>query len=72
MALGLNVANRGCWPNGSPPYRLIPEADIRSQLNALASPVDKTASPREREAFALVCDYVDEWYRNGRGLKVEG
>ena len=51
---------------------LIPEADIRLQLSALASPVDKTASPREREAFALVCDYVDEWYQNGRGLKVEG
>ena len=51
---------------------LIPEADIRSQLKALASPVDKTAGPREREAYQLVCDYVDEWYRNGRGLKVEG
>jgi len=50
---------------------LIPETDIRSQLRALASPVDKTASPREREAFALVCDYVDEWYRSGRGLRVE-
>ena len=42
---------------------LIPEADLRSQLRALASPVDKTASPHEREAFALVCDYVEEWYR---------
>ncbi len=51
---------------------LIPEADIRAQLNALASPIDKTAGPREREAFQLVCDYVDEWYQNGRGLKVEG
>ena len=45
---------------------LIPEADVRSQLRALASPVDKTASPYEREAFALVCDYVDEWYRSVR------
>ena len=41
---------------------LIPEADLRSQLKALASPVDKTASPREREAFELVCHHVDEWY----------
>lgn len=44
---------------------LISESDIRSQLTGLAIPVDKTASPRERKAFALVCDYVDEWYRKG-------
>ena len=49
---------------------LIPEADIRSQLNALASPVDKTAGPREREAFQFVCSYVEEWFQNGRGLRV--
>ena len=51
---------------------LIPETDIREQLNALASPVDKTAGPHEREAFQFVCGYVDEWYQNGRGLRVEG
>lgn len=45
---------------------LIPEADIRSQLRALASPVEKTASPHEREAFTLVCNYVDEWYRTAQ------
>ena len=43
---------------------LLPELEIRAQLAALASPVEKTAGPREREAFALVCDVVDEWYRN--------
>jgi uncharacterized protein len=42
---------------------LIPEAEVRSQLAALASPVEKTAGSHEREAFGLVCDYVDEWYR---------
>lgn len=42
---------------------LIPETEVRAQLNALASPVEKTASPREQEAFQLVCDHVDEWYR---------
>ena len=42
---------------------LIPEAELRTQLKALASPVEKTAGPREREAFELVCHYVDEWYR---------
>ena len=47
---------------------LIPEADVRSQLKALASPVDKTAGPREQEAFQLVCDHVDEWYRTARPL----
>ena len=42
---------------------LLPEREIRAQLAALASPVDKTAGPREREAFALVCDVVEEWYK---------
>ncbi len=42
---------------------LISDAEIRSQLKALASPVDKTAGPREREAFSLVCGYVDDWYK---------
>ena len=43
---------------------LLPEQEIRAQLAALASPVEKTAGPRERDAFALVCDVVEEWYRN--------
>jgi len=42
---------------------LIPETEVRAQLNALASPVEKTAGPREQEAFQLVRDHVDEWYR---------
>ena len=42
---------------------LLPEHEVRSQLTALASPVEKTAGPNEREAFALVCSVVDEWYR---------
>ncbi|HEY4261480.1 MAG TPA: DUF447 domain-containing protein [Schlesneria sp.] len=42
---------------------LIPELEVRAQLQALASPVDKTAGPQEREAFALVNDVVNEWYR---------
>ncbi|WP_373652334.1 DUF447 domain-containing protein [Schlesneria sp. DSM 10557] len=41
---------------------LIPEADVRSQLAALQSPVQKTAGPREQSAFELVQQYVDEWY----------
>jgi hypothetical protein len=42
---------------------LIPELEVRAQLQALASPVDKTAGPQEREAFALVNNVVNEWYR---------
>lgn len=41
---------------------LLSEQEIRSQLAALATPVEKTAGPRERDAFALVCEVVDEWY----------
>lgn len=41
---------------------LIPEQDIRKQLAALASPVEKTAGPLELDAFRLVTDYVDDWY----------
>lgn len=42
---------------------LLPEAEVRTQLTALAIPVEKTAGPKEREAFALVCDVVDKWYQ---------
>jgi hypothetical protein len=41
---------------------LIPESEIRLQMKALSSPVEKTAGPHEREAFELVLSYVDEWY----------
>ena len=44
---------------------LIDESDVRQQLSALASPVEKTAGPREREAFQLVTTYVNDWYQNG-------
>ena len=42
---------------------LIPEPEVRAQLQALASPVEKTAGQQEQEAFALVNDVVNEWYR---------
>jgi len=42
---------------------LIAESEIRSQLKWLSSPVEKTAGPREQEAFEMVCDYVNDWYR---------
>ena len=45
---------------------LIPELEVRSQLASLASPVEKTAGPREREAFAMVRDFVEDWYRTAR------
>lgn len=48
---------------------LLPEHEIRAQLAALASPVEKTAGERERQAFALVCDVVDEWYRQAKSTK---
>jgi len=41
---------------------LIPEQEVRAQLKGLSIPVEKTAGPREQEAFALVCDVVDSWY----------
>ena len=42
---------------------LLSEHDVRTQLAALAIPVEKTAGSREREAFDLVCDVVEDWYR---------
>lgn len=39
---------------------LIPHAEIRTQIDALAVLVQKTAGPREQEAWALVSDYVRE------------
>lgn len=38
---------------------ILPEADVRRQLEALASPVEKTSGPREREAFQFVIDFVN-------------
>lgn len=42
---------------------LIPESELRQQLAALESPVKKTAGPQEIQAFALVVDSVEDWYR---------
>lgn len=42
---------------------LLPEAEVRARLTDLASPVEKTGGPTEREAYALVCEVVEDWYR---------
>lgn len=43
--------------------QLIPEAEVRQRIAALRSPVEKTAGPREFEAWGLVIDVVEDWYR---------
>jgi len=43
--------------------KLFPESEVRQQLAALASPVEKTAGPQERIAYALVVDYINDWYQ---------
>ncbi len=48
--------------------QLIPEQEMRRQLDALAIPVQKTSGPREEAAFALVRSYVDDWYENDRQI----
>ena len=40
---------------------LLPLEDVRRQLSALRSPLEKTAGPNEREAFALIEQHVDEY-----------
>lgn len=42
---------------------LLPESEIRERLAALRSPVEKTAGPREFEAWGLVIDVIEDWYR---------
>jgi len=39
---------------------LLPPEQIRDELARLAVPVEKTAGPREREAWELLTSYVDE------------
>jgi uncharacterized protein len=39
---------------------ILPRSEILSQLESLRSPVDKTAGPREQEAFDLICRYIEE------------
>ena len=43
---------------------LIPEQTVREQLAALSIPVEKTSGPKEHEAFCLVTEYVESWYRD--------
>lgn len=40
---------------------LLPPEDVRRQLEALRVPVEKTAGPQEREAFALIERFVEEF-----------
>lgn len=42
---------------------LIPEPELRARIAALRSPVEKTAGPREFEAWGLVIDVIEDWYR---------
>lgn len=37
----------------------LPRDEVLSQLEALRSPVEKTAGPREQEAFDLICRYIE-------------
>jgi hypothetical protein len=41
---------------------LIPADEVRAELTRLRIPVEKTAGPRERAAWELVANYVDEWF----------
>ncbi|MGH7128830.1 MAG: DUF447 domain-containing protein [Planctomycetaceae bacterium] len=41
---------------------LVPEVEVVSQFGALRVPVEKTAGPRERQAFDLLERYVREQY----------
>lgn len=43
--------------------QLLAEADVRTELTRLQSPVEKTAGPQELAAWRLVLDFVDDWYR---------
>jgi hypothetical protein len=38
---------------------LLPAQQIRDELARLAVPVDKTAGPREREAWTLIGTYIE-------------
>ncbi|HUQ71214.1 MAG TPA: DUF447 domain-containing protein [Planctomycetaceae bacterium] len=43
---------------------LIPEADVRRDLAWLASPVQKTAGPKELAAWEFVTEFVENSYRS--------
>jgi hypothetical protein len=42
---------------------MLPREEIASQFAALRVPVEKTAGPAEREAFALLVEYVEAHHR---------
>lgn len=44
---------------------LLPRDEVETQLTALAIPVEKTAGPRERQAFDLLRRYVERFYASG-------
>ena len=48
---------------------LLPPEEIARQFDALAIPVEKTAGPEEREAFALLKRYVSEYDKAGTPIE---
>lgn len=50
---------------------LIPGDEIRSRFDQFATIVQKTAGPREREAFALLNDYINEMLPTTRTVTVK-
>jgi hypothetical protein len=48
---------------------LLPPQQIRDELARLAVPVEKTAGPREREAWKLLTSYVDERLAAAKGAR---
>ncbi|MBL8850888.1 MAG: DUF447 family protein [Planctomycetaceae bacterium] len=51
---------------------LLPPDDVRRQLSALRSPVEKTAGPEEREAFTLIEQYVVDYERGKTNREESG
>ncbi|MBW3539890.1 MAG: DUF447 family protein [Planctomycetes bacterium] len=45
---------------------VLPRETIEAQWEPLAAPIEKTAGGREREAFALLRSYIDEFFADGR------
>jgi len=43
---------------------LIPEAEVRAEIARLAIPVQKTAGPKELDAWQFVTDAIERWYRS--------
>lgn len=41
---------------------LIPEPDVRAELQRLRSPVEKTAGPAELAAWQFVIEFIEHWY----------